>query len=325
MSDRNKNITNFLTGIFKYNRNELSGKERNSLEKEFQKDPFAEEAAEGFKSVTEDEALRDITMLRKKLKTRTSGNRRIILYRIAAGVAVLTIISALVIYIEKDKNIIQIAINTIQIPEAEILKSPPTVSPSGQDTRSAKPQAKYKEQSRPVSTSKESKADEKPEAAEEFKSINSRAVGTVSSEATKPSEVHLEKKRMAEKPDLSLSALNEVVVVAYDDRKDEAGKEYDGPDHTAPAPSNGRPEFNKYVQQSLHRPDSLTSGQRAVVVINFIIRKNGDIDSIRIVRSPGKLFSDEAIRVLKSGPAWKPATENGKQVDDSVRLKFVFR
>ena len=48
MSDRNKNIISFITDLFRYHRDELSGLERNTFERELQKDPFSEEAAEGF-------------------------------------------------------------------------------------------------------------------------------------------------------------------------------------------------------------------------------------------------------------------------------------
>jgi protein TonB len=62
-----------------------------------------------------------------------------------------------------------------------------------------------------------------------------------------------------------------------------------------------------------------------VVVVSFLVQTDGSIDSIRIVKSPGKSFSDEAIRILKSGPKWKPAEDNGRQVEDIVKLRLVFK
>jgi hypothetical protein len=38
-----------------------------------------------------------------------------------------------------------------------------------------------------------------------------------------------------------------------------------------------------------------------------------------------KRFSDEAFRLIGSGPAWKPEAENGKPVEDQVRLRVVFK
>lgn len=408
MSDKNKNIMNFLTYIFRYNRKELSGKERNSLEREFQKDPFSEEASEGFESVTEEEALMDIASLRRKLKARSSGNKRIVLYRIAASVAVLTLLSALFIYLGRNKNVSQMAVNTIQIPEAEVLKSPPASLPVMNDTRSSQPKDKLHEKSQPETTNIMDKSDRMNEVKEELNVITNESVVVVS-DASVPPEMELAKKQYAPvsarasakssalynlkgkvlsaednmpvpganvsvkgmtngvltdtggnfsltmpdstnntliadyigmqpkefeakpgkqaevKLDPSLTSLNEVVVIGYGAGNDEKYKEYDAVDHTPPEPANGKTEFDKYVRQNLRRPDSLTSGQRVIVVVNFTIRQDGNIDNIKIIRSPGKQFSDEAIRVLKSGPLWKPATDNGKPIDEEVRLRFVFK
>ena len=50
MSDRNKNKKSLLADFFRYQKDKLSGKERNSFERELQKDNFAREAAEGYYS-----------------------------------------------------------------------------------------------------------------------------------------------------------------------------------------------------------------------------------------------------------------------------------
>jgi TonB family protein len=126
-------------------------------------------------------------------------------------------------------------------------------------------------------------------------------------------------------PDSDLSALNEVVVVGYGTKKSESEKEDVFTGYVPPQPLNGKAEFDKYVQTNLHRPDSTTDSHRIVVVISFLVRTDGSVDSIRIIRSPGKRFSDEAIRVIKSGPYWKPAEDNGKPIEDNVRMRIVFK
>ena len=59
--------------------------------------------------------------------------------------------------------------------------------------------------------------------------------------------------------------------------------------------------------------------------LSFSVHTDGSIDSIKIIRSPGKIFSDEAIRLLRSGPSWQPAEENGQIIEDQVRLRIVFK
>ncbi len=51
MRDRNKNKRLKFPDFFRYSSDKMSGKERNSFERELQKDPFAMEASEGFASL----------------------------------------------------------------------------------------------------------------------------------------------------------------------------------------------------------------------------------------------------------------------------------
>ena len=97
------------------------------------------------------------------------------------------------------------------------------------------------------------------------------------------------------------------------------------PGYLPPQPAGGKSEFDKYIRANQIRPDTVISGQKAVVVLNFLVRTDGTIDSIKIIKTPGKSFSEEAVRLLRSGPSWKPAEEDGKPVEDKVRLRIVFK
>jgi hypothetical protein len=132
-------------------------------------------------------------------------------------------------------------------------------------------------------------------------------------------------------------ALNEVVVVGYGTKrkseKDMTGavstiqvqNVNESSTYTPPQPVNGKESFDKYIEENIRRPAYTKAGQREVVVVSFTIKSTGIIDSIRIIRSPGELFSDEVIRLIKSGPSWKPAEKNGKITEDEVRVRIVFR
>jgi hypothetical protein len=123
----------------------------------------------------------------------------------------------------------------------------------------------------------------------------------------------------------SLAALSEIVVVGYGNKAADYEREDELIEYMPPRPENGKADFNKYIEDNLKRPDTDTDGQRVVVVLNFRVDMKGKIDSIKVLKSPGKIFSDEAIRLIKEGPAWKPAEENGKVIDDEVRVRIVFR
>ncbi len=55
------------------------------------------------------------------------------------------------------------------------------------------------------------------------------------------------------------------------------------------------------------------------VAIEFVIEKDGSVSGVKALRSPDKLLSDEAIRVVKAMPKWSPAKVEGKP----VRMRYV--
>ena len=123
----------------------------------------------------------------------------------------------------------------------------------------------------------------------------------------------------------SVQSLSEVVVIGYGVAGTDTDEEAARTGYAPPVPVSGKADFDRYIQDNLKRPDEATAGQRVVVVLGFWVHKDGSTDSITIIRSPAKRFSEEAIRLIKEGPAWKPAEENGKPIEDEVRVRIVFK
>ena len=127
------------------------------------------------------------------------------------------------------------------------------------------------------------------------------------------------------KLDPALIALNEIVVTASGISREKSEMEPQPEGYVPPSPVGGKSDFDKYIRENLQWPDTLSSGQKAIVVLSFSVHTDGSIDSIKIIRSPGKAFSDEAIRLLRSGPSWQPAVDNGQVIEDQARLRIVFK
>lgn len=51
------------------------------------------------------------------------------------------------------------------------------------------------------------------------------------------------------------------------------------------------------------------------IYAQFVIKKDGSIDYIKIVKGMNKLINDEIIRVIKLMPKWSPGLQNGQAVD----------
>jgi hypothetical protein len=81
--------------LLRYLGNQLSGKERYSIEKEMESDPFLMEAMEGFEQITANELEKEMSKLEQRLTRRTRRKRRITYYSAAAAIASLLIVSTL--------------------------------------------------------------------------------------------------------------------------------------------------------------------------------------------------------------------------------------
>lgn len=314
MSEKNKHGNDHLSDFLRYRENKMTDKERHAFERNLQKDPFAEEASEGFAEIDPGFAEKDILKLKKRVKTRTSRKQRVLLYRIAASFAVLMILSFLFIIVNKRKPSEQIAYSPIPASPEEI-RVAPELKKAPEAIKSKETGTVVPEKNKKVSNEAQ-KAEIKPGKRDEIK----EEVVTADHEPIMVSEAEAQEKPvMAERAMASKTVLaKRIMGVEYEKEDTVAG-------HIPPQPIIGRADFDNYIQDNIRRPDTASTGQRVVVVMNFIVRENGNIDSIKIIRSPGKNFSDEAVRLLREGPAWRPAEKNGKAISDEVRIRIVFK
>jgi TonB family protein len=339
MSDRNKNRKNSASDFLRYKRGEMTGEERNSFERELQKDPFAEEASEGYELLSPDDTQGDIKNLHKRIGIKTSGKKGFIYYRIAASVAVLMVISTIFILVERNKPEDQLAELEKTSEPFEVAREEPVMEQIAENIKS-KTTSGIAEKMGDGAVAGRAAVEVRQEdiSAEDKKQAKKDKIDSIADIGVKAADVYLAQENIAAPAamvktksvtdsriqmnfDTLISALDEVVVVGYGVKREE-----DVPSgYVAPQPVNGKSAFDKYIEENIHRPDTTTAGQRVVVVINFTVLSDGSIDSIKIVKSPGKAFSDEAIRLIKSGPQWKPAEENGKVIEEEVKLRILFR
>jgi len=61
------------------------------------------------------------------------------------------------------------------------------------------------------------------------------------------------------------------------------------------------------------------------VFLTFIVRKDGTLADIKILRGLTTLNNNEAVRVLKLSPRWKPGEQWGKPADQQYTLPVIFK
>lgn len=86
----------------------------------------------------------------------------------------------------------------------------------------------------------------------------------------------------------------------------------------------GNSEMLKFIGQNLKVPkvfqDAGISGQ---IVVSFRVKKEGTLDNIEILRSPGFGIDEEIIKVFKSMPKWIPAKLNGVAIDSFEKIPIA--
>lgn len=81
----------------------------------------------------------------------------------------------------------------------------------------------------------------------------------------------------------------------------------------------------EYVGVNIHYPQAaLDSSIEGVVYLKFIVREDGSISNITILRDIGAGCGEEAVRVVGSMPKWLPAKQNDKPVAVFYKLPIKF-
>lgn len=349
MKKEDKNRKPELSDFIKYQKGEMTDLQRNAFERILQKDTFAEEAESGFSEISPEEVKSDLELLEKNLKARSVKRRRMIYYRIAASVAVLMLISSVYILTERNRskeNKFEIAFNQtpFEIPESKAITVPEIVT-SPKKLLSPAPVVEKKKAARgsEVQSIAVSQADELASAGEVATENISRAEISKDDVNLIADSIKMEPMDLLAASDTEVQdevypaaqELNEVVVIGYGVSKRSkeaagvAAADYKTKNedigYVSASPVDGKESFDKYIEGNIRKPALLQMGERAIVVVSFTVTSSGVIENIKVIRSQGQEYSDEAMRLIKEGPPWKPAEENGKKIDEEVRVRIVFK
>lgn len=81
----------------------------------------------------------------------------------------------------------------------------------------------------------------------------------------------------------------------------------------------------KWISQNVKYPaEAIEKKIEGKVYVQFIVEKDGSIGDVKIVRGANQLLENEALRVIKSMPKWRPGTQKGKNVRVSYTLPVNF-
>ncbi len=89
----------------------------------------------------------------------------------------------------------------------------------------------------------------------------------------------------------------------------------------------GKAAWVKFLEKNLNNQLPADNGApegKYTVFVSFVVDKHGAISNIAIENDPHYGTAEEAIRVIKKGPLWTPAIQNGRFVNYRVRQAITF-
>ena len=87
----------------------------------------------------------------------------------------------------------------------------------------------------------------------------------------------------------------------------------------------GMPALIEFLQTNLKYPeDAIAQKLGGRVMVQFVVETDGSISNVRVARTLFPSLDNEAVRVVKAMPKWKPGKEKGRPVRVNFTLPVVF-
>ncbi|QHS55425.1 TonB family protein [Mucilaginibacter sp. 14171R-50] len=93
----------------------------------------------------------------------------------------------------------------------------------------------------------------------------------------------------------------------------------------SPGFPGGQAAFSRFLSKNLKYPAEARKNKvEGRVVVNFVVETDGSLSDIRVLRGVGSGTDEEAVRVLKTSPKWKPGVQNGRKVRVQYTVPITF-
>jgi len=234
---------------------------------------------------------------------RKAYNRRLATALIVTGSVLLLIFLGTVLANELGKNTNEdlSVLNEVMLEEVKAPEKKPDVIPPPPPKVQPPPKIEMAKFTPPkIVPDKEVKEDEKPP---EVEKLEDAKIGVVNQEGIKDEGVVA--------PPVE-KGTGEVVAPKVD--TEDYDKTFTKVEVPAEFPG-GLDGWRRYLERNLQYPDAAQeSGTQGVVKVQMVVDRDGNISEVQALNDPGDGLADEAVRIIKKGPKWKPAEQNGRKV-----------
>jgi protein TonB len=114
--------------------------------------------------------------------------------------------------------------------------------------------------------------------------------------------------------------------VIEEKKEDDENKIFDKVEIEAGFPG-GDSKWRQYLERNLNAGIAADNGAPEgtyTTVIQFVVDKEGNISDVRAMTNHGYGLEEEAMRVIKKGPKWTPAVQNGRNVKAYRKQPITF-
>jgi protein TonB len=241
---------------------------------------------------------------------RKTYNKRITKALLFTGVVILLVIlgSVFASIISKNKPETMVVLDT-QMAEIKKNDAPPPPPPPPPPPKPPPEINQIKFTPPKIVKDEEVKADEKIEEIKEDQVISTKTVESENKVAIVQAPVEDKGTQIVEAP-----------------KKDDEDKIFTKVENEAAFPG-GETAWRRYLEKNLNPSTPVDNGAPAgtyQVIVRFVVSKDGSISDVQAETKHGYGMEDEALKIIKRGPKWTPALQNGRNVNAYRRQPITF-
>jgi protein TonB len=88
----------------------------------------------------------------------------------------------------------------------------------------------------------------------------------------------------------------------------------------------GEKALYEYIKNNVNYSElAIKTNIEGTVYVEFVVEKDGSISDVKVLRGIGGGCDEEAVRVVKSMPKWKPGKQRGQPVRVYYTLPIDFK
>jgi protein TonB len=126
--------------------------------------------------------------------------------------------------------------------------------------------------------------------------------------------------------DLAPAIIDEGKAVIEEKKDDDENKVFEKVEVEASF-KGGEKEWRRYLERNLDANTPVENGApegQYTVVVQFIVDKEGKISDVKAMTSHGYGMEEEATKIIRRGPEWVPAVQNGRNVKAYRKQPITF-